>query len=712
MAQAESASQSDSHENPRTRFLSVEVPFTQNSDGADSYPNRSDSLSLLSRVLTLQDVRRVLDTRAIPDHMEVFYSVGPDFGERELSQLANMYAAAFGSSLPMWHLNLIECDCGDGGQCNQLHLQDSRTDFSVDYTDPLKRLDAKHSDAQQEIGVMGKLVEIMKVAALIDPEGEMDFDARLNKMTAERFGCDEIVQHQARVAPFGPEHISNQELKTLCFKVKVKRPKEQEPFIVMVNTMADRQVELKKIKAILKESGLGKKFDMGPADISEEFGIERGEVHPLSLTPKIGQKGSSLKVIHVYDQLLQEARYVTTNGGHPDWTTEFRSDSFLERIGCYFNTDEAEPLVFVDDISEQNEDESQQQETPSNNHSYVWEHTVEQVSEEEERVELEEEKTPELERKAALLVTESTTLFSQRVKETLSGLLQADEIRNTSLHRLAQPSLDFEIIKFPQCWRTIFEQLSIAVATMVREGINTVFLDCNIAPLEDIFADNMPARVRTYVLKVLRTHLGEDLKDVPDDELLYEINQRLKLLSKPVVIADHLREQAEKGNVKDVYLVGGEQITDPSMSKYHDQFISIGKYVKIHTLDPEQTRTIRDAMYFAEYDEEKAESRLQNVLQLYNVISPMLKSIEQSEKPLIVIASTSLCQAYHENGDTIIPKDLVPGLADKLGITAEVMEAKSARINAIDVLNTTDEYAKAAALNLATGIATYGKLYV
>ncbi len=689
------------------RFLWVSIPSREYGNNPGYISNRAEVLLLLSKLLTLGKVQRLVDVKESGQYREMYYSVEADFNRADLERVAAMYYNAVPLGMVMNHIGLVDCECTEEDECHELHIRDIRTDFRFDYTTAANRLEKRHGELLTDEDSAGKLLEIVRLAERMDPTGEMDFDARLNKMPAVGFGCEDVVQHQVRQAPFGPEHIPEQELKTLCFEVKVSRPKGAAPFIIMVNTMANRRVNMSVIKEMLKEAGLGNKFDVVPANIEETFGIKKGEVHPLSLPPRRAEVEGQHTVIHIYDGKLQQKRYVTTNGGHPDWTTEFRSDAFVNCMTAHYNSEGAQPLVYVGNISAMEGEEEQQVDTVKP--EAQWVHTVEQITEGTRIID-----SIGKEKRAAILVTETTMLFANMVREVLPGLLRKESSHkyDVVLHKFTQPTLDFDIVKFPQCWSEVFEQLAVAIATMVKEGINTVFLDCNIAPLEEILADKMPRPVKEYVIRILRENLADKLSEVSDPELLAKINEQLVLLSKPVVIADHLRAGAVAGKVKEVYVVGGAQLADPSISKYHDQLMAISEYVKIHTLDPEQSRDIRDAMYFAEYKEGAVDSKLQNVLQLYHVVRPMLEAIEASEKPVIMLASTSLCQAYHENGNEIIPGDMVAELAEKLKISIETLEAERTRINSIMVLNTTTVYAEVAARAMASGILTRAHSYV
>lgn len=696
--------ENDRGELPRKAFIGVN-DLPQGEGKISAFPNRASLIQLLSRLEFTRGVLRLLrHAQYEPERPgeraahSATYLVDPRMTVEQLNAIATLYAEHTDSSMPMWHLDAIRCTCPADTECTELGLQDLRQDHSFDYVSPKKRLEEKHGPMNHIEGIQdSRLPAIVDMMEVIDPEGTADFDVRLNKRSAKEYGCVEVIDEQVRDAPYGAEHLPNEELKTLCYLVQ---PKGTPPFIIMVNTMADKRVAMGKVKKALEEAGWGRKFDIRPADIEGTFGIAKGEVHPLSLVPSHGEGPST--VIHLYDGSMRRKGYVTTNGGHPDWTTEFRRDTFIERMEGHFNSDGQPPLVIVTDI---NQDEEQSQaiveETPQ-----TWEH---------EKVDLildHKEETGMLARKqkAAVLVTETTTLFAERIKAAIADPKLDGDGNNTALHIFRQTALDFEVVKFPQCWRTIFEQLAIAVATMVREEINVLFLDCNITPLEEMFSDRMPPEVRRHVITVLRSQLNDLLADVKDEDLISAITQKMSLLSKPVVVTDHLRREALKGRVKDIFLVGGSQISDPSMSKYHDGLVSINDLVTVHTLDPEQIRSAKLAMYFAEKkDADKGNGK---VRQLYAIVKNMLPTIEKADRPLIVIASTSLSQAYHENGNQIIPESAVADLAEALGISVGEMAAERAKINAIPVLNTTEVYAQAAAEVLASNTTIYGYRYV
>lgn len=692
----------------KKRFLRISIPKVDWSEDPAVISNTSNVQEALSRFSTMGGIGRLLEMRNDGDWRQFFFSVSDDFSEANLYEIAEIYAECLPCGMVMNRLALIDCRCEDFDRCVELDLRDLSARFKFDYTVALNRL-RTNFDLEEENGPIGKLMNIVDLAAKIDPEGLMDFDVRLNRVRAEGFGCEEVVQHQARISPFGPEHISDQELKTLCYKVNVSRPRGQEPFFIVVNTMANKSFNPKKIKALLKSTGLGSRFDIRTTEIDESFGISKGEVHPLSLVPRHADEGSGeSSVIHIYDSALREPRYVTTNGGHPNWTTEFRSDTFIDCVRNYFNKD-GRSLVLVDDIVR---DDPEARSTAVDAVGYEsnpsWESSLEVVLDYPTDVPVRENGS----RKAALLLTETTTLFSEMVRGKIADLFEEDDLfAPVVLRKLSQPSLDFDVVKFPQCWRRVFEQMAIAVATMVKEGINNVFLDCNIAPLEELLSGKMPRPAKEYVIKILRAELGELLSDVDDDELLAKINQRLVLLSKPVVVAEYINREFCRGDVSEVYLVGGSQIADPSISKYHESLMSV-RGLTVNTLDPEQAKLIRDAMYFAEYTDRVEDARFQNVLSLYRAVNPLVDAIESAENPLIVIASTSLSQAYHENGEEIIPEAYIEDLAGAVGLSVEEMQAQRRRINAIRVLNSTKVYADAAALSLATSIQTYGYQYV
>ena len=65
-----------------------------------------------------------------------------------------------------------------------------------------------------------------------------------------------------------------------------------------------------------------------------------------------------------------------------------------------------------------------------------------------------------------------------------------------------------------------------SVALAVKGGIERLYLDCNIAPLDDLLSERMPANVRELVIDTLRAGLGDILSDVSDNDLISKINER------------------------------------------------------------------------------------------------------------------------------------------------------------------------------------------
>ncbi len=667
------------------------------SDKLSIFPNRAHFDQLLSELAVAPGVGRVVRRSAINAAQNITHLVDPDMTVDQFYNVVNIYAAH--SMLSIRQIDAIQCTCPAGQACTEVGLPAVQPDYSHRYTSPKHRLEQKHGPIDAIAGTEGsRLAQIVNMIEAIDPDGMVDFDIRLNRKSATEYGCVEVIEQQVRDAPYGADHLPKQELKTLCYQVNVSRPKAAPPFIVMVNTMADKKLDMSKVKQALKEAGLGTKFDLRPAEIEESFGIAKGEVHPLSLFPQseAGSAGQGTnRVVHLYDSGMRRKGYVTTNGGHPDWTTEFRRDTFVARMEAHFNQSEQLPLVMVADINQAAEG-NEIEEQPS-----TWEH---------ERISISDSDRTDagrIEKKAALLVTETTTLFAEQIQAALERpKLQSDT--ETSLHVYRQPTLDFETVKFPQCWRSIFEQLSVAVARLVREQINLLFLDCNIAPLEELFGDRMPKEVRKHVIEVLRSQLNGELESTSDQDLIHTISRRVSLISKPVVVTNYLHRQALRGDVKDVFVVGGSQVSDPSISKYHADFMSIDHLINIHTLDSEQIRRAKLAMYHAEQKDQSTE----NIKHLYEIVKHMLPSIEVAEKPAILLTSTSLCQTYHDNGDEIIPEHAVGILSKLSGLTIEVIQDHRRRMHAVPVINTTKVYAEGAAAVLANHAKQYGYHYV
>jgi hypothetical protein len=561
----------------------------------------------------------------------------------------------------------------------------------------------KNLAARSAVGVFGRL------------PNSTDFDLRLNRSSARKFGCIEVIEQQVRDAPWGPIHMPSQELKTLCFKMVPTKGEDRQPFIIMANSMASSQFDNGAIKRFLTDNGWGKKFDMQHVDIKSLFDIETGEVHPLSLVPKVlNDCDDTLPVVHIYDESLLERNYVTTNGGHPDWTTEFRSDQLIRCMQEHFNKHEERALVIVAPIVKPEVESTVSQPATPSKRSWSLEKIKILDSQSQDS-----ESFQRHEKTAVFLTNDTTTLFPDKVRKHLKTELEnvnsdwgIKSPRDMHLTVMRQAELDFETVKYPQCWQPLFEELSKAVAEMVINKVDLLFLDCNITPLEQLFADKMPPLAREFVLKRLRSYLGDNLKDISDENIFHEISQRITLLPKSVVVSEYLRLHSHKLGLLDVFMVGGSQISDPGLSKYHNDLISISDRVTVHVMEAEQSLRVKNAMFYMETTEERG--KFKEVLELYKIVESMLPSIRdvaEYYEPMILLVSTSLCQAYCNNGSQLIPEDAIPFLVEQLNLSEEEVRKTREEINSIAVINSTDVYAQAASTYLAEKIGNYGYVF-
>ena len=543
-------------------------------------------------------------------------------------------------------------------------------------------------------------LQIAQAIDRIDPSGKAEFDIRANLVPAELHGCQMVVDSGAREAPYGLALAIESELKTLCYFGQTKR---QGAIIVVVNLMANFRVNHRAVKRAIAQAGIGTIKNLTFADIESLFGLKTGEVQPLLLLPRcepMEDVTPKLTVVHLYDERLLDYGYVTTNGGTPLWTTEFRRDELVRCMQTAFSTvaPAAAPLVVVADIAEQ---DPRYTTADMKTSSLDWQHEVVSLG----PGSMELEASGGLPFRPGLLSGDTTTAFTELLSASIARERKSSTTRNEShharFHILRNPLLDFHLVKFPQCWRTVFRELARGVVKALQLNIRPLFVDCNILPAHEFLRDRLVPAVRSYVLGVLRAELQGQLDGVSDDRLLAELQERVQLLPKAVLVAERVRKMVQSGILTDAFLVGGAQVADPSLSLLHNELIGITG-LKVHALGPEETRSVRRAMFLEEQPgtETPLEVQQRKAEELVAILDRLHPAMTAAKHPVVFLASTSLCHAFHSNNNRLIPDSLIPHLASRLGDSMPELERKVTAYNLARVVSTTELHAEAVAAML------------
>ena len=223
-------------------------------------------------------------------------------------------------------------------------------------------------------------------------------------------------------------------------------------------------------------------------------------------------------------------------------------------------------------------------------------------------------------------------------------------------------------------------------------------MDCNILPVQDLLGEKLSPVVRQFVTAVLRSELGDELRDVNDDRLLSSLQERLYFFPKSTLVIERLRQMVFGGELSDAFLVGGAQVSDPALSLFHAGLRRIHG-LRVHALDTDLVRSARRVMYLEERPgtEVTVTPEQRKAEELFILLEKLLPAIEAAPRPVILLSSTSLCQAHHTNRGTLIPERFTAHLAAALKRDAEDVRQYVMRFNVIPVLSTTTIHAEEAA---------------